>query len=154
VVLRRSAYDSTPGWRASLFFYWEGLDLAYALHSSGWQVVHAGHLAILHNVSPERRVQWGQGRFYYYARNRVAIEWDYFGLLPAAKFAAWYLVLGVRRRHAGAALRGLRDAFGVHAEDVDRRMPADAKVRVRALMPARRDAARIAVRKLRRSHHG
>lgn len=154
VVLRRSAYDSTPGWRSELFFYWEGLDLAYGLHSAGWGVVHAGPLAIRHNVSPERRVHWDGGRFYYYVRNRVAIEWDYFGVFKAAQFAVWYLALGVSRRHLQDAARGLRDVRLVVGDRGARRMSTSAKTRVRRLQPDRREAFRIARSKLRRSHHG
>jgi len=154
VVIRRAAYDSTPGWRAPLFFYWEGLDLAYSLLAEGWKILHAGHLAILHNVSAERRVKWREGRFYYYARNRVAIEHDYFGPLKAMKFAMWYLCLGVTRRCLGQAIRGVRDARLMRDSAISRRISPSRRKVIEHLFPSTLESLRIALSKLRRSHHG
>lgn len=154
VVIRRAAYDTTPGWRAQLFFYWEGLDLAYSFLAKGWSILHAGHLAILHNVSAERRVQWREGRYYYYARNRVAIEYDYFGLVKAVKFIAWYVCLGITRHCLRQALRGVRDSRLIREPDDSRRIPRSRLKALRHLYPSTQESLRIAVTKLRRSHHG
>jgi GT2 family glycosyltransferase len=154
VVIRRAAYDTTPGWRARLFFYWEGLDLAYSLLAKGWSILHAGHLAILHNVSAERRVQWREGRFYYYARNRVAIEHDYFGITKAMRFALWYLCLGVTRRCLGQTVRGVRDARQMRDPAIPRRISPARRKAIEHLYPSPVESLRIAKTKLRRSHHG
>lgn len=147
-MLRRSAYDRTPGMHSPLFFYWEELDLSYALRSEGFDVLHVGELSVLHNVSPERRVTWTGGRFYYYVRNRVAIEWKYFGIGRALLFSAWYLLLAARRGHICDALRGLRDARGLY-EPPRGVMSRAGRQKVRKLTPTKRERIELALAKLR-----
>ena len=147
-MLRRSADDRTAGLHSPLFFYWEELDLSYALQSAGFDVLHVGELSVLHNVSPERRVTWAGGRFYYYVRNRVAIEWKYFGLGKAVLFSGWYLLLAIRRGHIRDAVRGLRDARGLY-ETPGGVMSRVGRRKVRKLTPSKRERAYLALAKLR-----
>jgi GT2 family glycosyltransferase len=149
-MLRRSAYDVTPGLHSPLFFYWEELDLAYALRSAGYEVLHVGELIVRHNVSPERRVTWSGGRFYYYVRNRVAIEWKYFGLRRAFTFGFWYLLLALRRGHTRDAVRALRDCRGLYERPFGV-MSRRGRARQKELSPGPGDRAALALRKLRAS---
>jgi GT2 family glycosyltransferase len=111
-ALRRTAFESVGEYDESLFFHWEELDVCYRLINSGYRILYAPQVAIFHKVSPEHRVSWGSGRFYYLVRNRLYIEYKYgatISRLVAA--AAAYILKGSYNGVGGQALRGVRDAI-------------------------------------------
>ena len=148
-ALRARAYREAGGYDTELFFYWEELAVSYRLISLGYKVVHAGFIVVRHKVSSEQRIEWKSGRFYYFTRNRVAIEGRLLGnRTRGSMYAFWYLVLGARRGLAREALRGIRDSVKLfHGEQIV--MGRSEMNQLRRLRPDRIATARIAIRKLR-----
>jgi GT2 family glycosyltransferase len=113
-ALRRTAFEAVGGYDASLFFYWEELDVSYRLINAGYRILYAPRVAIFHKVSPEHRVSWTNGRFYYRVRNRLYIEYKYGGRIPYLIVRATaYILTGLYNRVASQAVRGVWDAIGM-----------------------------------------
>lgn len=106
-AIRRSAYSSAGGYDPSLFFYWEELDLAIRLLAGRWRVVYDPRVRVLHWTSPQGRFNWGNIRYYYYARNGVLVRARYFGMWIALAFGMGYLVRGTLRGVPGQAIVGV-----------------------------------------------
>jgi GT2 family glycosyltransferase len=113
-ALRRAAFEAVGGYDGSLFFYWEELDLSYRLINAGYRILYAPEIAIFHKVSPEHRVSWASGRFYYRVRNRLYIEYKYGApLLYIIALAGAYILMGMYNGVNHQALRGAWDAVGM-----------------------------------------
>lgn len=119
-AIRRAAWDAAGGYDEALFFCWEEFDFCLRAIQRGWRVRYRGDLAVLHKVSPQRRVSWSGTRWFYYVRNRVYIERkygaDWRSLLPRI---AGYALRGCRNRLAWQSARGM--AAGL-------RMPLDPSI--------------------------
>lgn len=134
-ALRRTAFEAVDGYDASLFFYWEELDVCYRLINAGYRILYAPEVAIFHKVSPEHRVNWASGRFYYLVRNRLYIEYKYGAPVPRlGALAGAYVMKGMRNGVGGQALRGAWHAVGMcrryHRDNGGRtssRLSADAR---------------------------
>jgi len=123
-ALRRAAFEEVGGYDERLFFCGEELDLCYRMLNLGMRIEYCPDVAVLHKVSPQHRVYWDRGRFFYTVRNALYTLYK-FGeprsrrLLAAASF----LVKGARNGIAGQALRAIvasvkmNRAFAASAED-------------------------------------
>ena len=99
-AIRRAAWDAAGQYDEALFFCWEEYDWCLRAIAGGWTVRYRGDIAVLHKVSPQRRVTWSSTRWFYYVRNRIYIERKHGG--------GW---LGMTPRLAGYAVRGLRNGL-------------------------------------------
>jgi GT2 family glycosyltransferase len=77
-AIRRQAWEQIGGYDAALFFTWEEYDFALRAIDQGWQLVHAGDIAVHHKLAAERRVAWTGRRWFYFVRNRlyIARKWN------------------------------------------------------------------------------
>lgn len=96
-AIRRAAWDAVGGYDAQLFFTWEEFDFALRAIDLGWQLLHAGDVAVHHKLASEARVDWSQRRWFLFVRNRLYIE---------RKWRAPWIILGARA--AAYGLKGLR----------------------------------------------
>ena len=103
-AIRRSSFAAVGGYDARLFFCGEELDLCYRMLNLGMRIQYDPEIVIRHKVSPEHRVFWEKGRFFYTVRN---------ALYSMYKFG----MPGSRRALAGAAflVKGLRNGVFLHA---------------------------------------
>ncbi|MDB6102972.1 MAG: hypothetical protein JWO52_2971 [Gammaproteobacteria bacterium] len=123
-AVRRASFESVGGYDARLFFCGEELDLCYRMLNLGLRIEYCPDVAVLHKVSPQHRVFWDKGRFFYTVRNALYTLYK-FGAPPPRLFlaAAAFLVKGLRNGLAGQALRAIAAsvkmsrAFAVSAED-------------------------------------
>jgi len=70
-ALRRSSFEAVGGYDSRLFFCGEEVDLCYRMLNLGMRIQYVPELVILHKVSPEHRVFWERGRFFYTVRNAL-----------------------------------------------------------------------------------
>lgn len=110
-AVRRSAFDATGGYDATLFFGGEERDLSYRILNLGYYIKYLPELSVRHRVDPEARIQWSRGRYYYAVRNTLYIEYKYgTSWLRLARAAASLTVKGVYNGLAAQTLRALFDA--------------------------------------------
>lgn len=111
-AIRRTAFEAAGGYDEALFFFLEEIDLCYRMLNLGYHIKYVPDVSILHKVSPERRVEWSEGRYYYATRNRLYMHYKYGTPLPKIVAAAAVWVLrGARNGLLGQALRSVRDAI-------------------------------------------
>lgn len=111
-AIRRAAWDACGGYDDALFFCWEEYDFCRRAIDEGWRIAYRGDLVVRHKVTPEQRVHWGNGRWYWYVRNRLYIARKY-GDLSLWPRVAWYLWRGVRYGLPADTLRGLVDGWSM-----------------------------------------
>ena len=70
-AFRRQTFELVGGYDSRLFFCGEELDLCYRMLNTGKSIQYYPQAEILHKVSPEHRVFWGKGRFFYTMRNNL-----------------------------------------------------------------------------------
>lgn len=115
-AIRRRAWDGAGGYDEALFFCWEELDFCLRAIARGWRVRYHGDIAVRHKISPERRLDWADGRWFHFVRNRLYIgrkqgdSWP--SLLP---LTSGYLLRGARNGLAGETLRAIAAAAGMGA---------------------------------------
>jgi GT2 family glycosyltransferase len=115
-AIRRAAWDQAGGYDETLFFCWEELDFCLRAIARGWRVRYHGDIVVRHKVSPDRRLDWSEGRWFHFVRNRLYIgrkqgcSWP--ALLPRA---AGYFLKGARNGLAAETLRGIVAAVGMSA---------------------------------------
>lgn len=130
-AVRRKAFDETRGFDESLFFYWEELDLSHQLIQAGYRIRYQPSIVALHKVSPDARITWADGRFYYLVRNALYVDYKYFA--SPSRFlvrAGGYLVKGIYNRLGLQAARAIRDAVSMsRALSAAQRMPLHAEAR-------------------------
>jgi GT2 family glycosyltransferase len=111
-AIRRTAWTQAGGYDADLFFTWEEYDFSLRAIALGWSILHAGSLAVIHNVSPEARISWHSERMRLFVRNRLIIarKWNipWLRLLPRI---VGYLLKAKRNRHLRPALSGMFEAI-------------------------------------------
>jgi len=73
--IRREAFEIAGGYDDELFFSYEETDLSYRMLNAGYRIKYCADLYVLHKVSPEARVKWDQGRYYYMIRNTTYISY-------------------------------------------------------------------------------
>lgn len=109
-AIRRSIFESVGGYDKHLFFCGEEVDLCYRMLNAGYHIAYTPDVAIRHKVSPEHRVYWSKGRYYYTVRNTLYTNYK-FGASPVslAVSAAAFFVKGCRNGIALEALRAFID---------------------------------------------
>jgi GT2 family glycosyltransferase len=107
-ALRRSAFDAVGGYDARLFFCGEELDLCYRMLNLGMRIEYCPDAVVLHKVSPQHRVFWDKGRFFYTVRNALYTLYK-FGEPPSRLLVATlsFLVKGLRNGLLWQALRAI-----------------------------------------------
>ncbi len=100
-AIRRTAWDAAGGYDEALFFCWEELDFCLRAIARGWRVQYRGDMAVRHKVSPARRFDWANGRWFYFVRNRLYIARKHGQSWPA-----------LLPRCAAYVLKGLRNGLG------------------------------------------
>ena len=70
-AIRRATWDAVGGYDPSLFFTWEEFDFALRAIDQGWQLLHAGDIAVHHKLAREGRVDWSARRWFLFVRNRL-----------------------------------------------------------------------------------
>lgn len=123
-ALRRSAFDAVGGYDARLFFCGEELDLCYRMLNLGMRIEYCPDVTVLHKVSPQHRVFWDKGRFFFTVRNALYTLYK-FGEPPSRLFVATvsFIMKGLRNGLAWQAVRAIvasirmSRAFAVSSED-------------------------------------
>ncbi len=126
-AIRRSAFESVGGYDDDLFFACEEIDLGLRLINAGYRIKYDASIRVLHKVSPEARLKWGTGRFYYSVRNRLYIHYKTgSSLWRMARYAAGRLLNASRNGHTRECLLAFRDAAAMswryRPDDAQRRL--------------------------------
>jgi len=103
-AIRRSAWDGLGGYDAALFFTWEEFDFALRAIDAGWQILHAGDLAVHHKLATAGRVTWAETRWFLFVRNRLYIARKWQTPFPALLLRA--AAYGLKSVHIGLATQG------------------------------------------------
>jgi GT2 family glycosyltransferase len=113
-ALRRQIFMAVGAYDDRLFFCGEELDLSYRMLNAGYRIAYVPTVGIRHKVSPEHRVMWGKGRYYYTVRNSLYSGYKFRTPLPRLLVgAAAFIFRGWRNGIPLAALRGVVDAVGM-----------------------------------------
>ncbi len=124
-AIRRAAWDALGGYDPALFFTWEEFDFALRAIDQGWQLLHAGDIAVHHKLASEGRVEWSARRWFLFVRNRlyIARKWR----PPLAALLARAAAYGLKSARLGLARQGGRAvwaAFRMPLPQPARRMSA------------------------------
>jgi GT2 family glycosyltransferase len=115
-AIRRAAFDAAGGYDARLFFCQEELDLCYRILNLGFHIEYFPDVAVRHKVSPDHRVAWDKGRYFFTVRNALYTSYKFGVPLPRLCLGAMaFLARGAFNGVAGSALRGLFDAVSLSA---------------------------------------
>jgi GT2 family glycosyltransferase len=125
-AIRRAAWDAVGGYDPALFFTWEEFDFALRAIDQGWQLIHAGDIAVHHKLASEGRVDWSARRWFLFVRNRLYIARKWRPPLPAllARASAY----GLKSVRLGLARQGgsaIWAAFRMPLPQPARRMSAE-----------------------------
>lgn len=113
-AIRRYAIENTDLYDEKLFFYWEELDLSYQIIGNGFRIEYHPELVVYHKISPQQRMQWKSGRYYYLVRNAIYLDWKYFrSLFRILLLATGYLLKGLINKIPFEALRGVKDSINL-----------------------------------------
>jgi GT2 family glycosyltransferase len=135
-AIRRVAFEAAGGYDARLFFCQEELDLCYRMLNLGYRIEYVPDVGIRHKVSPDHRVAWERGRYFFTVRNALYTSYKFGVPLPRLGLgAAAFVVRGLFNGVGGSALRGLGAAIGLCVAYV--RSPEDK--RLYRLSPRTRD---------------
>jgi GT2 family glycosyltransferase len=112
-AIRRAGWDALGGYDSALFFTWEEFDFALRASDQGWQLLHAGDIAVHHKLATEGRVDWSARRWFLFVRNRlyIARKWRTPLAMLVTRTAAYGLKsirLGLARQGLSAVLAALR----------------------------------------------
>jgi GT2 family glycosyltransferase len=111
-AIRRGAFETAGGYDDRLFFCGEELDLCYRMLNLGYRIEYFPDVRIRHKVSPEQRVAWERGRYFFTVRNGLYTSYKFGIPLPRLVLgAAAFLVRGAFNGVGGSALRGLGGAI-------------------------------------------
>lgn len=107
-ALHRATFEAVGAYDHRLFFCGEEVDLCYRMLNTGKRIAYLPTVTILHKVSPEQRVFWGKGRFFYTVRNTLYSLYKFGMPWPRRLLATGaFLVGGLRNRIPIEALRGI-----------------------------------------------
>lgn len=111
-AIRRAAFEAAGGYDERLFFCQEELDLCYRMLNLGYRVEYFPAVKVRHKVSPDHRVAWERGRYFFTVRNALYTSYK-FGVPPArlGVAALAFLARGAFNGVAGSALRGIGAAI-------------------------------------------
>ena len=124
-AVRRTTWQQAGGYDSKLFFCWEEYDFCLRAIALGWHIGYRGDIVVRHKVSPEQRVGWSGGRWFYFVRNRLYIERKLdTGWLRLAPRIAGYVLKGVRNGQPAQTLQAIVSAARMSPRAATRRMPA------------------------------
>ncbi len=111
-AIRRGAFEQVGGYYDKLFFCCEEIELGLKFHSAGYTIKYQPQLRVRHKVSPEARVTWGEGRYYFTLRNRLFIHLKT-GSKPhrIMEFIAGHLIRATRNGLLMDWARGVFDGY-------------------------------------------
>jgi len=113
-AIRRVAFEAAGGYDDRLFFCQEELDLCYRMLNLGYQIEYFPDIRIRHKVSPDHRVAWERGRYFFTVRNALYTSYKFGIPLPKLVLGAGaFLVRGLFNGVGGSALRGTTAAIGL-----------------------------------------
>lgn len=107
-AIRRTAFEAAGGYDDRLFFCQEELDLCYRMLNLGFRIEYFPDVKVRHKVSPDQRVAWERGRYFFTVRNALYTSYK-FGI-PAPRLAVAavaFLARGAFNGLGGSALRGV-----------------------------------------------
>lgn len=111
-AIRRNVFASVGGYDERLFFCGEEVDLCYRMLNAGYHITYMPDVAIRHKVSPEHRVYWNRGRYYYTVRNNLYTSYKFGTSLPRLVVAAAaFAVKGFRNGMVSESIRAVRDSL-------------------------------------------
>jgi GT2 family glycosyltransferase len=111
-AIRRAVFEAAGGYDTRLFFCQEELDLCYRMLNLGYRIEYFPDVKIRHKISPDHRVAWERGRYFFTVRNALYSSYKFGTPLPRLGLgAAAFLARGVFNGVGGAALRGLGAAI-------------------------------------------
>lgn len=110
--IRRAAFEAAGGYDERLFFCQEELDLSYRMLNLGYRIEYFPAAKVRHKVSPDHRVAWERGRYFFTVRNALYTSYKFGVPLPRlAVGAAAFLARGAFNGVSGSALRGIGAAI-------------------------------------------
>jgi GT2 family glycosyltransferase len=110
-AIRRSVFEKVGGYDSRLFFCGEEIDLCYRMLNIGYHIEYVPQVEILHKVSPQHRVFWGKGRFYFTVRNNLYTSYKFGVSIPRLIVAAGaFIIKGFRNSIGYEAFRAIRSA--------------------------------------------
>ena len=127
-AIRRATWDAVGAYDAALFFTWEEYDFALRAIDQGWQLLHAGDIAVHHKLAREGRVDWSARRWFLFVRNRlyIARKWRTPSAALLARALAYYLK-SMRLGLARQAMKAVAAAFRMPLPAPPRRMSAEGR---------------------------
>lgn len=154
-AIRRSDFEAVGGYDERLFFCGEELDLCYRLLNTGKRIAYRPEVVIRHKVSPEHRINWAKGRFFYTVRNSIYTAYKYNTSKPRLALAAGaYIIKGFRNGIGKEALRAVKAAVSMclayrHSSEDKRayQLSVDTREYIRVHEPNRSESV---IRKVRR----
>jgi len=163
-AIRRHVFEEVGGYDAQLFFCGEELDLCYRMLNTGHRIAYMPEVVVRHKVSPEHRVFWDKGRFYFTVRNNLYTGYK-FGTasLRIVLSAAAFFVKGCRNHTTFEVLRAFKDCVRMcwqfHKSDQDRRYYRFSNDTWRYILQCERNRQDSVIMKIRRQlallpHHG
>lgn len=110
-ALRRRVFEEVGRYDDRLFFCGEEIDLCYRILNRGYRIEYFPDAEILHKISPEHRVRWERGRYYFTVRNNLYTSYKIGVPIPRLLLAAAaFVVKGAANGVAADAMRGIRGA--------------------------------------------
>jgi GT2 family glycosyltransferase len=107
-AIRRRAFEAVGGYDARLFFCGEELDLSYRMLNLGFRIEYLPDINVRHKVSPDHRIAWEQGRYFFTVRNALYTSYKFGIPISGLGLAAMaFLVQGASNGVIGSALRGI-----------------------------------------------
>jgi GT2 family glycosyltransferase len=154
-ALRRAAFKAAGGYDPRLFFCQEELDLCYRMLNLGYRIEYLPDVKVRHKVSPDHRIAWDRGRYFFTVRNALYTSYKFGVPLPRLVVAAMaFLARGAFNGVPGLAVRGLGAAIQLCAryarspEDKSLyRLSADTWRYIEACEPWRNDRLLIKIRR-------
>jgi GT2 family glycosyltransferase len=154
-AIRRAVFEAAGGYDARLFFCQEELDLCYRMLNLGCRIEYFPDVKVRHKVSPDQRVAWERGRYFFTVRNALYTSYKFGVPLPRLGVGAMaFLARGAFNGVAGSALRGLGAAIGLcvaYARSADDkslcRLSDETRHYIAECEPWRRDALATKIRR-------
>lgn len=110
-AIRRDAFEAVGGYDDRLFFCGEELDLSYRMLNTGKRIEYVPDVEIFHKVSPQHRVFWGRGHFFFTVRNNLYMSYKFgMGFPRLAVAAGAFILKGARNRIASDTFRAISAA--------------------------------------------
>ncbi|MCW5603562.1 MAG: glycosyltransferase, partial [Burkholderiales bacterium] len=111
-AVRRDVFEGVGGYDEKLFFCGEELDLCYRMLNLGYRIAYMPDVGVRHKVSPEHRVHWERGRYYYTVRNALYSNYKFGASRARLTLSAMaFLARGMRNSMLRDTLRAFRDGL-------------------------------------------